>query len=328
VGAEVFVDDARKDSVPAPGRFILSLDPGTHSINLRKPNFTHRQVTKQFNAGETVKLTPEDLVLRPTQGIFEITVDPTNGLVRYRASSGQEWILAQGRGTPGRFEVQVQAGKYDFQASADGYITETQTSSVAGGARTPVPFNLKPSVVIHGLDSWDTLGQQSRWLPDKDRGRDWSKLKGARNENFVVYRVGPATGFFSFVWDKRGTGFIFGSGKGQSLKWAVGFLDEKNYIYFTFDGKRLVHQVLADGTQDLKNQREVPVQDGGNIFSVRITITQDRVDTEIWDQGNQRRLATDSLAGLGRYLVTGSFAFDVRNEEEVWLQSFRFEQRR
>jgi hypothetical protein len=229
-------------------------------------------------------------------------------------ATAQEWITAP----PNLMEANVQAGKYEVEASADGFIPATDQVEVRAGETKSLSFVLESSKKSHDLKSWDEPGKQSRWTVKQD----WNVLKGSGGEKFVVYRITPPTGEFTFLWWKQeGAPWV----KGKSLRWVINLIDEKNYHYFALEGNKLVRYRVRDGREDL--HKEYPMQTGRQTYLLTITVTRDGILTEISDRERKAVIAHDDWKIPEYNASAGKFAFDVHGREEVWLTGWTFVQK-
>ncbi|HYK87450.1 MAG TPA: protein kinase, partial [Acidobacteriota bacterium] len=285
VGAQVFVDDKELDVVKSEGDFARPIPPGEHWISLRKEHFAHQRVQKQFKAGDTVRLTDKEIELSPSPGSLVITVNPPSGRVRYRTTTAQEWTTAsQNPAQAGAYEARVKPGKYEIEASADGFTPATQQVEVRAGETKPLSFTLRSNDKAFDFKSWNEPGKPARWAVKQD----WDVLKGAAGEQFAAYGTTPPTGRYRFLWLRR-EGLLV---KGKTLRWAINLVDEKNYYYFSFDGTRFLRHRVQGAKED--DRKDYSIQSAPRqTYYVIISVTQDGILTEITDRDGKSVLVRD-----------------------------------
>jgi hypothetical protein len=181
-------------------------------------------VRRSLAAGDEIRLTAEDLRLAPVFGSVRVRVTPAGARVTYRRGNGAATEAPSG-------EMELEPGRYDFRASADGYQSAEQTVTIAAGETHPVEIAL---VAIRRqahappkdpMAIWATPG---RWTKD-DRGY---VLKGKSVE---LASPAPATGRFEFtVPVAGGIRNLLGTSRGD-VAWVSGYHDDLNHtrIYVT-----------------------------------------------------------------------------------------------
>jgi eukaryotic-like serine/threonine-protein kinase len=325
IGAEVFVDGLKKNTVEREGLVSISVEPGAHTITLAKQDYKHQPISKQFNAGESLDLTAGEVTLKATFGTIIVTASPPGARISYRASEVQDWTtVSHAKGQSDKYEIQAPAGKYLVQATADGYDPEEREIVVHSAEPASIALNLKPLIISYDLRNWAESGKANRWI----RQGEYQVLKGNRGEQFVTVPATPPTGTYKFSWLKKG-GIISRLGisaKGKALRCAI-VLNEKNYVYFAFDGKKLARYRVKDGNEIQK--KEISSAEGSTeSYLVAMTVAQDRIVIDIADRDGKKIFVHDHWFIADIDLTTGKFGFDVRGEEEVWLSGWNFQQRR
>lgn len=324
IGAEVLVDGVKKDTVGKQGPISIPVEPGTHTITLIKKDYGHQPVSKHFNAGESVELTAGEIALTPAYGTIIVTASPPSAHISYRLPEVQSWTVApHSKEQSEKLEIKVPPGKYMVQATADGYDTEEKELVVHTWELAAISFNLKSSITSYDLKSWVENGKPNRWT----RQDEWQVLKGNRGEHFVTFPISPPTGSYKFLWLKKGGIFSrLGFSKGKTLRCAI-VGDDKNYVYFAFDGKKLTRYRVKDGKETQKKEIESN-DESAEDYLVAMTVTKDRIVIDIANRESKKILTHDHWFMPDIDLTTGKFGFDVHGEEEVWISGWEFQQKR
>ena len=129
--ASVLIDNVPAGSTGEDGAFRREgLQPGPHTLTLRKNDFEDKQLSKTFTAGQEVHLSGADGQL--TQfGSLDFRVTPQSASVTYkRADETQPHTSENNR------SVHVRAGRYTVSASANGFQQRQDTVTVEAGNRS------------------------------------------------------------------------------------------------------------------------------------------------------------------------------------------------
>ena len=289
-GTAVFVDQNRVGMVQPDGTLLVStVDPGDHTVELRKERFKPRQLKKHFAAGGTVALAVADAVLEAAPGELKINYSPADAKV---AVVKGDFLAMVSSGVP----LNLAPGTYTLTArTADGFPRSSTIEVVAGQPKT-LEFSLAPT----GMSSWEDPGG---W---KHEGDAFVRRGG----NFVLYGGGPGSG--TFVFSAMAT-------KGRLLQWVLNYSDAKNYVLVQMDENNFYRSVIRNGNKT----DEVIVPHKGDKKSFR-TLHVRVSPTEIVHQikeGNSW-VVLDRWAQPGANLSLGKFGFYIPGEDQVALSSF------
>jgi len=293
-GTAVLVDQTVVGTIQPDGTLsVPTVNPGDHTVELRKERFKPRQFKKHFVVGGTVSLAAADAVLEAASGELKITFAPADATV---AIAKGELLKIVSSGVP----LNLAPGTYTLTARTAERFTRTSTVEVIAGQSRILDLSLAPS----GMSKWDDPGA---W---KHEGDSFTRKGG----DFVLYGVVPASG--TFVFSAMPT-------KGHLLQWVFNYSDPKNYILFQMDDKAFHRTVIRNGEK--RDEIIVPgkVPDKGDQKSFRTL--QIRVSpTEILHQIKQGNSWTvlDRWTQPGANLSLGKFGFYIPGNDQVALSNF------
>ena len=187
-GLQVSLDQKHAGTVGADGGLSLpNIAPGSHTIELTDGH-RHKAISKDFKAGETLVLGPQDLVLQAAKASVRITVSPANAVVSYKGPDGKSHEV---RGP----SVEMEEGQYTFSANAAGYNDATQPTTVVSGKPNSVSLTLtlksaRSTTADDAFQECDTVGitrpcTKHNWLV-----RDVNDLAKVLHEAFYVASTG------------------------------------------------------------------------------------------------------------------------------------------
>jgi len=286
----VLVDQALVGTVQPDGTLSVStVNPGDHTVELRKKQFKPRQFKKNFVAGGTISLAAADAALEALPGELKITFSPPDATV---AVVKGDLLKMVSSGVP----LNLAAGTYTVTARTAERFTRTSTLEIIAGQSRTLDLSLAPS----GMSKWDDPGA---W---KHEGDSFTRKGG----DLVFYGVVPASG--TFVFSAMPT-------KGHLLQWVLNYSDPKNYILFQMDDNNFYRTVIRNG----EKTDEIIVPDKGDKKSFRVL--QIRVSpTELVHQikhGDRLRVL-DRWTQPGANLSLGKFGFYIPGNDQVALSSF------
>ena len=205
-GTTVFIDQTPVGTIQPDGTLSTSaVNPGDHTVELRKERFKSRQLKKHFVVGETISLAAADAVLEAAPGQLKITFAPADAKV---AIGKGELLRIVSSGVP----LNLAAGTYTLTARTADRFTRSSTLEVIAGQSKTLDLSLAPT----GMSNWDDPGA---WKHEND-----SFIR--KGGNFVLYGAVPASG--TFVFSAMLT-------KGHLLQWVLNYTDPKNYVLFQMD---------------------------------------------------------------------------------------------
>lgn len=289
-GTTVLVDQTPVGTIQPDGTLSVStVNPGDHTVELRKERFKPRQLKKRFVAGETMSLAAADAVLEAVPGELTITFAPGDATV---AIGKGELLKIVSSGVP----LNLPPGTYTLTARTAERFTRTSTLEVIAGQSRTLNLSLAPS----GMARWDDPGA---WKHEKD-----SFIR--KGGDFVLYGAVPASGTFAFSAMPA---------KGRLLQWVLNYSDPKNYVLFQMDDENFYRTVIRNG----EKTSEIKVPDKGDNKSFRTL--QVRVSpTEIVHQIKHGDHSTvlDRFTQPGANLSQGKFGFYLPGNDQVALSSF------
>jgi tetratricopeptide (TPR) repeat protein len=290
-GTTVLVDQTPVGTIQPDGTFSVStVNPGDHTVELRKDRFKSRQFKKHFVVGTAISLAAADAALEAAPGELRITFAPADanvaivkaGELPTRVSSGVPLNLA--------------AGTYTLTARTAEMFTRSSTLEVVAGQSKTLDLSLAPS----GMSKWE---DPAAW---KHEGESFIHKGG----DFVLYGVVPASGTLAFSAMPT---------KGRILQWVLNYTDPKNYVLFQIDENNFYRTVIRNG----EKTDEIIVPDKGDKKTFR-TLHIRVSPTEIVHQirhGDSWKVL-DRCTQPGANLSQGKFGFYIPGSDEVALSGF------
>ena len=289
-GTAVLVDQTPVGTIQPDGTLsVATLNPGDHTVELRKDRFKPRQFTKHFTAGGTVSLAAADAALEAAPGELKITFTPADATV---ALVKGDLLKMVSSGVP----LNLPSGTYTLTARTAERFTRTSTFEVVAGQSKTLDLSLAPS----GMSKWDDPGA---W---KHEGDAFIRKGG----DFVLYGAAPTSG--TFVFSAMPT-------KGHVLQWVLNYSDSKNYVLFQMDDNNFSRAVVRNG----QKTDEIKVPDKSDKKSFRmlqIRVSPAEIVHQIKHGNNWTVL--DHWAQPGANLSSGKFGFYLPGNDEVAISSF------
>ncbi len=289
-GTTVFVDQILVGTIQPDGTLSVStVNPGDHTVELRKERFKSRQFKKHFLAGGAISLAAADAALEAAPGELRITFAPADATV---AIVKGELLKIVSSGVP----LNLAPGTYTLTARTAERFTRSSTLEVIAGQSRSLDLSLAPS----GMLKWDDPGA---WKHERD-----SFIR--KGGDFVLYGVVPASG--TFVFSAMPT-------KGHLLQWVLNYTDPKNYVLFQIDDNNFYRAVIRNG----EKTDELKVPDKGDKKSFRTL--QIRVSPTVLVHQIKHG---DSWSVLDRWtqpganVSLGKFGFYIPGNDQVALSSF------
>jgi tetratricopeptide (TPR) repeat protein len=289
-GTAVLVDQTPVGTIQPDGTLsVATLNPGDHTVELRKDRFKPRQFMKHFTAGGTVSLAAADAALEAAPGELKITFTPADATV---ALVKGDLLKMVSSGVP----LNLPSGTYTLTARTAERFTRTSTFEVVAGQSKTLDLSLAPS----GMSKWDDPGA---W---KHEGDAFIRKGG----DFVLYGAAPTSG--TFVFSAMPT-------KGHVLQWVLNYSDSKNYVLFQMDDNNFSRAVVRNG----QKTDEIKVPDKSDKKSFRmlqIRVSPAEIVHQIKHGNNWTVL--DHWAQPGANLSSGKFGFYLPGNDEVAISSF------
>jgi len=289
-GTTVLVDQTLVGTIQPDGTLSVStVNPGDHTVELRKERFKPRQFKKHFVAGGTMSLAAADAALEAAPGVLIVTFAPADATV---AIVKGELLKMVSSGVP----LNLAAGTYTLTARTAERFTRSSTLEVIAGQSKTLNLSLAPS----GMSKWDDPGA---WKHERD-----SFIR--KGGDFVLYGVVPASG--TFVFSAMLT-------KGHLLQWVLNYSDPKNYVLFQMDDDNFYRTVIRNG----EKTGEIKVPDKGDKKSFR-TLQISVSPTELVHQikHGDHWTVLDRCTQPSVNLSLGKFGFYIPGNDQVALSSF------
>ncbi len=309
-GTEILIDQNSAGTVGADGTLSnSSVPPGDHVIDLRRDQYTPKRLQRSFRAGQSVLLTGADVTLAalPTNATIRVARTPANATVTYRRADETE---AHELRAP---QVELPAGAYIFLAKAPGYTDRTEHIQVVAG--TPGSLDLvlareRPVAPVLKSGDISDFEEAGAWKKDGDL---WVHKGGG----FVPYKLGPR-GVYVFTVELLKGGNVF---RGGRIRWAVQYVDARNYLMFELDRKTFWAEVMENGKK-LERQKVQHEQENQKSFTIQIEITPEHVIHKM--KTGDQWLTLDSFAEPGRNFTAGKFGFLIQGNDEIGISEFAF----
>jgi len=289
-GTTVFVDQTLVGTIQSDGTLSVStVNPGDHTVELRKERFKPRQFKKHFVAGEAMPLAAADTALEAAPGELKIIFEPADAKVAIVKGDVLKMVSS---GVP----LDLAAGTYTLTArTADGFTSSSTLEVIAGQSKT-----LDLSLAPNGMSKWDDPGA---WKHD----RDSFVRKGG---DFVLYGVVPASGTFALSALPT---------KGHLLQWVFNYTDPKNYVLFQMDDNNFYRTVIRNGEKT--DEIKVPDKSDNKTFrTFHIRVSSTELVTQI--KHGDSWVVLDRWKQPGANLSLGKFGFYIPGDDQVVLSSF------
>lgn len=309
-GAEVVIDQASVGTIGADGSFTYSgASPGDHAIELRRDQFTPKRLQRTLRAGQTTSLSGADVTLAaatPTNATIRVARTPANATITYRRAEEND---AHELRAP---QVELAPGGYIFTAKAAGYNDRTERVQIASGESRTLDLALTARPTVPTAKNGD--------VTDFEEADAWKKDGGLyvhKGGGFVPYKLGPR-GVYTFTVELVKGGSLF---RGGRIRWAVQYLDSKNYLLFELDRKTFWASVIEKGKK-LERQKTPHQLENQKSFTIQIEITPDHVVHKV--KTGDQWLTLDSFAEPGRNFTAGKFGFLIQGADEIGISEFTF----
>jgi len=289
-GTTVLVDQTPIGTIQADGTLsVATVNPGDHTVELRKERFKPRQFKKHFIGGGAISLVAADAALEAAPSELKIVFTPADARV---AVVKGDLLKMVSSGVP----LNLPAGTYTLSArTADGFTRSSTLEVIAGQSRI-VDLPLAPN----GMSNWDDPGA---WKPDGD-----SFIRKAGD--FVLYRDVPASGTFVF------SAMLI---KGHLLQWVLNYTDPKNYVLLQMDDNNFYRTVIRNGEKT--DAVKVPDKaDKKSFRALHIRVSPTEIVHQI-RHGNSWTVL-DRWPQPGANLSPGKFGFYIPGNDQVALSSF------
>lgn len=290
-GTTVLIDQVSVGTVQSDGTLNLAtVNPGDHTIELRKDRFKWKQLKKHFVVGAAVSLAAADMALEAAPGELKITYTPPDAQVTL-TKAGETAIKV----TPGG-PLSLPAGAYTLTAKTSDNFSRSTTVEIAAGQSKNLDFSLAPD----GMSKWD---DPSGWKQDKGA----FTRKGGE---VVMYNLSPTSGTFVF------SALL---SKGHRLQWMLNCIDANDYILFQMDDNNFYRTVVSNGQKG--EEVKIPHKNEKKSFrSILIRVGPSEIVHQI-RQGDAW-VVLDRFSPAGSNLSAGKFGFYIPGGDQVALANF------
>ena len=289
-GTAVFVDQTSLGTVPSNGALTIStINPGDHTIELRKDRFRPRQFAKRFGAGATITLAAPDATLEAAPAQVKITFTPADANVALVKGDVLKIVSSSA-------PLELDPGTYTLTARTAERFTRSATVEVIAGQSKSLDLVLAPN----GMSKWDNPGAWKR------EGDAFTRKGG----DFVLYGVVPTAGTFSFSAMPA---------KGHRLQWVLNYTDPKNYLFFEVDENNFYRSVIRNGERT--DEIIIPhIADKKGFRTVQVRVTATEIVHQI-KQGESWKIL-DRWTQPGTNLSQGKFGFYIPGNDQIAVSSF------
>ena len=289
-GTTVFVDQTQVGSIQPDGTLAVStINPGDHTVELRKDRFKPRQFKKHFVANETISLVAADAALEAAPAVLKITFAPADAKV---ALVKGDLLKTVSSGVP----LNLDAGTYTLTTRTADRVTRSSTLEIVAGQSKTLDLSLAPN----GMSKWEDPGA---W---KHEGDSFTRKGG----DFVLYGVVPASG--TFIFSAMPT-------KGHFVQWVFNYTDARNYVLFQMDENNFYRSVFRNGQ---KTDEIIVPQKGDkksfHTFQIRVSSTELVHQIKIGESWK----VLDRWTQPGANLSQGKFGFYVPGNDQIAVSSF------
>jgi hypothetical protein len=290
-GSTVLIDQAAAGTVQPDGTLNLaSVNPGDHTVEVRKDRFKPKQIKRHFVAGAAVSLAAADVALETAPGELKITFTPADAQVTVAKSGESPTKLTSGSA------MSLTAGSYTLTAKTADTFTRTSTLEIAAGQSRNLDLSLAPD----GMSKWDDSA-------------GWKQEKGSfvrKGGDFVMYNLSPTSGTFVFSAMLA---------KGHRLRWMLNCIDANNYILFEMDDNNFYRTVIRNGQKG--DEIRIPHKTEKKSFrTFQIHVGPNEIVHQI-RQGDGW-VVLDRWSTPGSNLSLGRFGFYLPNNDQVAVSSF------
>jgi serine/threonine protein kinase len=290
-GSSVLIDQTPAGTVQPDGTLtVATVNPGDHTIELRKDRFKPRQIKRRFVVGTAVSLAAADVALEAAPGELKITFTPADAQVTIAKAGELPAKVSSGSA------MSLAAGSYTLTAKTSDNFTRTSPVEITGGQSRSLDLSLAPD----GMSKWDDA---SGWKPEKGS----FVRKGG---DFVMYNLTPTSGTFVFSAMLA---------KGHRLRWVLNCIDVNNYILFEMDDNNFYRTVIHNGQKG--DEIKIPHKTDKKSFrTFQIRVGPNEIVHQI--RQGEGWVVLDRWTTPGSNLSLGRFGFYLPGSDQLALSSF------
>jgi hypothetical protein len=290
-GATVLIDQTSAGTIQPDGTLNLAtVNPGDHTIEVRKDRFKPKQIKRHFAIGAPVALSAADVALEAAPGELKITFTPAD--VQLTLAKAGEPATKVSSGSA----MSLPAGSYTLAAKTADNFSRTSTVEVVAGQSKNLELSLAPD----GMSKFDDPS-------------GWKQEKGSfvrKGGDFVMYSLSPTSGTFVFSAMLN---------KGHRLQWVLNCTDVNNYILFQMDDNNFYRTVIHNGQKG--DEIKIPHKNEKKTFrSIQVRVGPDEIVHQI-RQGDSW-VVLDRWTLTGTNLSLGKFGFYIPGNDQIALSTF------
>ena len=290
-GTAVLIDQTPVGTVQPDGTLtVATVNPGDHTVELRRDKFKAKQIKKHFVVGTSVSLTAAETALEPALAELKINFTPADAQVTL-IKTGESPLKVSSGGT-----LNLPAGSYTLTAKmADNFTRSIPIDVVAGQSRS-LDLSLSPD----GMLKWEDPS-------------GWKQEKGSfvrKGGDFVMYSATPTSGTFVFSATLV---------KGHRLQWMLNCVNANNYVLFQMDDNNFYRTVIRNGQKG--DEVKIPHKaDKKSVRTIQIRVESKQIVHQIRQGDNW--VVLDRWADPEDNLTLGRFGFFIPGNDQVALSSF------
>ncbi len=145
-GATVLIDQTTVGTVQSDGTLnVATVNPGDHTIEVRKDRFKPKQIKRHFVVGSAVSLTAADVALDAAPGELKITFTPADAQLTLAKAGETSLKVSSGSA------MNLAAGSYTLTAKTADNFSRTSTVEVVAGQSRNFDLSLAPD----GMSKFD-----------------------------------------------------------------------------------------------------------------------------------------------------------------------------
>ncbi len=291
-GATILIDQSPVGTVQPDGTLnVATVNPGDHTVEIRKDRFKPKQIKKHFVVGSPVALSAVDLALEAAPGELKITYSPAEAQAVTLSKSGESPAKVVSGGS-----MSLPAGSYILSAKTSDNFTRTSTVDVGAGQSKNLDLSLAPD----GMSKWDDSA-------------GWEQEKGSfvrKGGDFVMYNMSPTSGTFVFSAMLN---------KGHRLQWVLNCVDVNNYVLFQMDDNNFYRTVIKNGQKG--DEIKIPHKNEKKSFrTLQIRVEANEIVHQL-RQGDSW-VVLDRWSSPGANLTLGKFGFYIPGNDQISLSNF------
>jgi len=294
-GAQVLLGRKPLGNVRDDGSFSASgIMPGEHVVEIRNEGFRPKHLARNFAAGQTIRLSGDDVVMESARGVLHINASPQDARITIALVGDPQAQVVQGT------TLNLTEGNYILRATAPEHAPASVSVRIVAGETKTVALALTSERKAEAV--WENA---SAWTRDGN----WQLKKGG---GVSLFGASPTAGRFVFTIMLR---------KGKRLQWVLNYLDDHNYALFQADKKTFTRSVVRNGSTRELAKVAIPIDYKG-YYTIQVRVTPGSVMHEIFDGKSWASL--DSWTDPGMDVTQGKFGVLVQGSDVVGISNFAF----